>query len=256
MALFTIKFLSDVLAMPGDLTVVLPDFAWGHAETPRFPVLYLLHGFAGDSMDFLRFTSIERFAWQKGIAVVMPSGYNSAYTDMCYGEDYFTYISQEVPRFVTSTLPISSKPEETYVCGCSMGGYGAMKWAMTCPESFSAVVSLSGSLHAEDRLKGHSRNAGRQLNGIYGDPPTILTDTQDVFEMLKSNVDAGIKLPRMLLTCAEDDKPYLRAATQEFYDLAVSLGLSPKRIGGFGGHGYNYWDPQLPEVLDFCLKNK
>lgn len=33
----------------------------------------------------------------------------------------------------------------TFVAGLSMGGYGAMKWALRQPERFAAVATLSGA---------------------------------------------------------------------------------------------------------------
>lgn len=252
MALITVKFLSKVLALPVDVTIAMPDYDWMDNPIPEYPVLYLLHGFAGDHSDFLRFTSIERYAWQKNVIVVMPSGYNSAYTDMRYGEDYFTYISAELPKYLSNVLSIPDNPQHTYVCGVSMGGYGAFKWGMTYPDRFNGIISLSGSLHVEDRLLGRSRNVGRQLNGMYGDPPIIDSSTQDVFTMFDSNIKSGKRIPNLFFACAEDDKEYLRNATHDMFELAKKNGIDAVYIKGFGGHGYNYWDPILPQVLDFC----
>ena len=41
---------------------------------------------------------------------------------------------------------MSDKREDTMVAGFSMGGYGAVKAALTCPETFGACASLSGSI--------------------------------------------------------------------------------------------------------------
>ncbi len=71
-----------------------------YKEEKRFPVLYLLHGSYGDCMDWSRFTGIERYAQEKGIAVIMPSGENSSYVNMESGEAYLTYITRELPEFL------------------------------------------------------------------------------------------------------------------------------------------------------------
>ena len=78
-------------------------------------------------MSYLRTSNIERYADEYQIMVVMPSIYNSAYTDMKYGLDYFTYLSKELMHFIELTFPASQKREERFVAGMSMGGYGAYK---------------------------------------------------------------------------------------------------------------------------------
>ncbi|MGC8971195.1 MAG: alpha/beta hydrolase-fold protein [bacterium] len=45
-----------------------------------------------------------------------------------------------------SLFPLSDKREENFVAGLSMGGYGAMKWALRRPDFFSACASLSRAL--------------------------------------------------------------------------------------------------------------
>lgn len=254
MSLIQCKFLSAVLKMPANVFIALPDFDFMETEAGAFPVLYLLHGFSGDSMDWLRFTSIERYAFQRNIAVVMPSGYNSAYTDMKYGQNYFTYLSEELPAYVEKILPVSRNPQSRFVAGCSMGGYGAMKLALTHPGRFAAAASLSGSLHVEDRILGLSANSGNQCAGIYGDPPVIQKETQDLFYMLRRLAENGKYIPRLFLCCAKDDKPYLQKATRDFCSLAKELSLNPHFQDGYGGHGYDYWDPILPGLLDWLLQ--
>lgn len=58
-------------------------------KNKKYQTLYLLHGFTGDHLSYLRTSKIERYADEHQIMVVMPSVYNSAYTDMKYGLDYF-----------------------------------------------------------------------------------------------------------------------------------------------------------------------
>jgi len=249
MAYFHINHMSKTLKMLSNVVVILPDFE--PEEKKEFPVLYLLHGFSHDCFGWLHNTSIARYASERGIAVVMPSGYNSAYTDMHFGQNYFTYISEELPNFIKSIFPVSSKREDTFVCGNSMGGYGAMKCALSFPDRYGAVVSLSGSLHAEDRILGRSANSGNQCEGIYGCPPQIKPESQDLFVMLRALAKKGGPIPRINLFCSEEDKEYLYRSSVEFKMLCDELGIEASFAGGKGGHTFNYWDPLLPAVLDW-----
>ena len=63
-------------------------------KNKKYQTLYLLHGFTGDHLTYLRTSKIERYADEHQIMVVMPSVYNSAYTDMKYGLDYFSYLTE------------------------------------------------------------------------------------------------------------------------------------------------------------------
>ena len=48
------------------------------------------------------------------------------------------------PSVVRSFFRVSARREDTFVAGLSMGGYGALKWALHQPERFAAAASLSG----------------------------------------------------------------------------------------------------------------
>src|SRR5690625_3305285 len=72
--------------------------AAGGPGTGGVPVLYLLHGLSDDCTIWERRTSIERYATEKGIAVVMPEVRRSFYADEALGEKYWTYVAEELPQ--------------------------------------------------------------------------------------------------------------------------------------------------------------
>ena len=91
MSLTKLDFYSKTLSMDQSLYVVLPDKGEGAPAEPLppesgYPVLYLLHGTSHDCSHFLRYTSIERYATDRKIAIVMPSAQLSGYADMVHGE--------------------------------------------------------------------------------------------------------------------------------------------------------------------------
>ena len=256
MALIQMKYMSKALRMSTDITVTLPDYDPQEKTPERFPVLYLLHGFSGDSMDWLRSTSIERRAQELGLAVVMPCGYNSAYTDMAYGQNYFTYLSKELLALLAGLLPLTREAASTYVAGVSMGGYGAMKWALSCPEQFAAAVSFSGSLHVEDRIKGKSANSGNQCLGMYGDPPKILPAEQDLFVMLETLKKQGRPIPQLYICCGREDKAHIYGAYRDFKAHAEKLGVPLTAKEGPGAPTWEFWEEYLPDVLDWLPKSQ
>src|SRR5262245_52048408 len=122
MALLTCHVYSEALEVKTTISIVLPRTTKGEA-----PVLYLLHGRTDDHTSWQRYTSIERYAEAAGLAVVMPSAHNSFYADEVRGHPYWTYVSEELPSIVQSLFRVSDRPEDTFVAGLSMGGYGALK---------------------------------------------------------------------------------------------------------------------------------
>ena len=116
---------SRAMRMAADVSVLIPDVPLKkdpEKGCQKFQTLYLLHGFTGDHLSWLRGTSIERYADEHQILTVMPSAYNSAYTDMKYGLPYFTYISEELPEMVERLFPSSPCRQDRFVSGMSMGG--------------------------------------------------------------------------------------------------------------------------------------
>ena len=138
-------FHSPVLRRNTHINVILPTPGeTGKKVQQNMKVLYLLHGLHGDETSWLQFSNIARYADEAGIAVVIPGVGNSFYQNMAHGEDFFTYITEELYEFVQALFPVSKKREDTFIAGLSMGGYGAWYLALACPEKFSATASFSG----------------------------------------------------------------------------------------------------------------
>ena len=58
-----------------------------------------------DHTIWQRRTSIERYAAEKGIAVVMPTTHLGWYTDMAIGPKYFTATAIELPEICRALFP-------------------------------------------------------------------------------------------------------------------------------------------------------
>lgn len=260
MAHINCSFYSASLKKNTHLIVFLPsvsvdDFFSGREETyyekeKTYPVLYLLHGSYGDCMDWCLNTGIERYAQEKQIAVVMPSGENSAYSNMAYGEQYLTFIGEELPEFVRQMFPISGKREETYIAGLSMGGYGAYRVGLEYPDTFGWVAALSGGM---DREKIQSNDARvqkvltRYRSAIYKDGEPIAGTRNDLLTLLKEQLDAGVSLPKLYMNCGTED--FVFPLNEHFYEKASELGASIVYEKFPGVHNWDYWDAHIKDVL-------
>ena len=150
MALLELNYYSEALQSYTVVNVILPECprkgpGVGMIPAGTYRTLYLLHGLHGNQNDWLRRTGIERYAEKYDLAVVMPGVNNSWYADTCYGAGYFTFITRELPEVCRGYFKgMSDKREDNFIAGLSMGGYGALKAALTCPETFGHCAALSG----------------------------------------------------------------------------------------------------------------
>ena len=249
MALIRCDFFSDVLGLSTSMTVLLPEpadrqiGAAGSAATTGPagpPVLYLLHGLSDDDSTWLRYTNIERYAESLGLAVVMPAVQRSFYLDEALGLRYWTFLSQELPDLVGRFFRVSQRREGTFVAGLSMGGYGALRWALRQPERFAAAASLSGALNVAARSARGGDDwprltAGRDLAGTDDDP----------FAMLDRADPAT--LPRLFATCGMQDPLY--PDTQRLRAVTRAAGIELAGTDGPGIHDWAFWDAAIRDVL-------
>ena len=177
MILNEVNFFSETLVSCCTMNVLLPQRALAslNEDNPQsFRVLYLLHGHSDDNTAWMRFSSIESYVEGLNLAVIMPDGQNSFYTDMAHGGKFFTFMTEEVPAVAKSIFPLSSKREDTFIAGPSMGGYGAYKLAFSRPEQYAAAASLSGALDIAAFIQEHreTNDQFRQeiMEGVFGGP--------------------------------------------------------------------------------------
>lgn len=138
MAFLQVQFFSDTLQVASTVNVILPEPNQGiglsAARTGELPkVLYLLHGYSDDHSIWMRRTSVERYAAEHNLAVIMPAVNHSFYVNEYQGERYGDYVSEELPCTMQRFFRLSDRPEDTFVAGLSMGGYGAMRLALSIP---------------------------------------------------------------------------------------------------------------------------
>jgi S-formylglutathione hydrolase FrmB len=147
MALIRLEHVPESVKVNLPLYVILPDPGKiGDIPVARRKLLYLLHGLSDDGSAWARFTCIERAAALYGLVVVMPSVSRSFYIDQPNGQNYFTYLTEELPHYLKLVFGLAPRREDTLIAGNSMGGYGAFKAAFWRPDLYSVAASFSGVL--------------------------------------------------------------------------------------------------------------
>lgn len=249
MAFIQCNLYSESLGMAVSVNVVLPQTTFsqiGMSGTKResgTPVLYLLHGLSDDHTIWMRRTSIERYAAELGLAVVMPCVNRSFYCDTPDGMKFWKYVSEELPALVPTFFQVSSKREDTFVAGLSMGGFGAFKLAFNCPEKFAAAASLSGSLSNEWLLETNPT----LFRNDFGTPEQLKGSVNDLYAKSEELVKSGKPRPMLYQVCGTED--FLYDVNCSFRDHLRKIGYDAVWKQGPGTHCWEFWDREIRDIL-------
>ena len=218
------SFKSEALQMEQALNIILPqipmsdDARKNEVKKRGFPVLYLLHGLSDDHSGWMRKSCIERYSRDYNLAVVMPNVNRSSYADMRYGLNYYTYMTKEIPNFITTNFPISNRREDNYIAGLSMGGYGAFMIALRNPHMFSAAASLSGALDLSYKFDIPESELEMMTKTLFGSREEFLNSDYNLIGLLESLKDRKAELPRLFQCCGTED--YIYPLNQSFRSAA------------------------------------
>ncbi len=256
MALIHCDFFSEVLGLSCAMDVILPQKTTrqigmtGSAQARgQIPALYLLHGLSDDHTIWQRRTSIERYVAPLGLAVVMPAVQRSFYSDMVHGLPYWQFISEEVPALAQQFFSLSPQRQDNFVAGLSMGGYGAFKLALRCPERFAAGASLSGALDIGRLLAQEDVEPRRRTEMIdtFGEPAAFAGSDNDLMALARRVAQSTGPKPRLYQCCGTEDFLYQDNLT--FRDHARQLGLDLTYEQAPGVHEWGFWDTMIQRVL-------
>ena len=245
MAFITVSTASAHLGKSIQYNAFVPD--GGQTDVPVF---LLMHGLSDDYTQWQRFTETERYAAERGVAVIMPDGDRSFYTDMKYGQAYYSCMVEDIMGSARNLFPISRRRERTFTAGLSMGGYGAAKIALRNPDMFAGCIALSGCV---DIAKLARENAFDDFKLIWGEDysTTVPGSDDDTIALLKKVKESGKPMPRLYVAVGDDD--FLLDHNHNFRDAAAELGYDIKYEQGPGNHNWPFWNEYLPKGMDFIL---
>ncbi len=258
MAFLDFHFFSETLGLTCAAHVLIPQATTrqiglaGGETRAKYPTLYLLHGLSDDHTIWTRRTSIERYAAEKNIAVVMPAVARSFYQDMASGPKYWTFLSEELPALCQQFFPLSAAREDNFAAGLSMGGYGALRLGLVKPESFAAVASFSGALDIVRRLRDAGKPASRVTReewvGIFGTHLKAPTSANLWLAAAKVAASTGPK-PKLYLACGTEDE--LLEDSRTFREHLKAIELPVTYAESPGAHEWRYWDAEIQRMLDW-----
>lgn len=267
------NYLSQALMMQTNVTMILPswttyDAAKGKAESylpgTTFQTLYLLHGGTGDDTDYVNFSNIVRYADEHKVAVIMPSGYNSGYVDdsedvLPWPRRYWTYVFEELPRVCAAMFPISTKREDTFVAGLSMGAIGAFRWIVYGPERFNTAILMSGGgmdiakiMSTVNQFNNGSTDFNVDLEKLAKQGICLDNSENELYQIAKRNADEGKNLPKIIMTCGGNDfiRPFAYACRDQLKEYGYDVMY--EEVPGYA-HEWDFWDLSLRKALNEWL---
>lgn len=253
MAFFEMHVFSETLEMQTIVNVIIPQRSTNgaigvtnNAQGEKYKCLYLLHGLSDDHTIWQRLTAIERHAHDYGICIVMPSAGKSFYTDMKYGEKYYTYITKELPKLIQEFFNVSEKREDNFIAGLSMGGYGALKIGMKECDKFCAAAGLSSAAD----IVGITEIFKDVFVPIFGEELNI-PDSENLFKIAEET-DKNPLRPRIFMGIGTED--FLYEGNKKLKEKFESLDFDYTYRESKGDHRWDFWDEYIQYVLEWMFK--
>jgi S-formylglutathione hydrolase FrmB len=261
MAVFQVSFMAETLGRTVPLYVILPTDKIYMPDMPKreegkpYKTLYLLHGILGNYTDWLYGTRIQRWAEERDLCVVMPSGDNSMYLDQ--GTDlYGEFVGKELVEFTRKTFPLSHKREDTFIGGLSMGGFGAMRNGLKYNDTFGAIISLSGAFVLDEDVLVEVENpmfTGDRMEykkRIYGDDlEAAINSDKNPKILVERMAKEGTQFPDIYMAIGTED--FLIPKHQAFTKVLEENGVDFTLEMGPGGHEWDFWDTYIRKALDW-----
>lgn len=238
MAFARVEYYSRALEMTTSFQAVLPDAG----DMKDAKVVYLLHGLSDNCTCWMRYSSCERYAKERGVALIMPEVQRSYYIDGVYGLNYFTYVSQELPQAVHRMFGLSLEREKNYVMGLSMGGFGALKCALTYPENYAGCGSFSGVTDLDATRPGSSMRSW-EFDALLGEGKRAGKDN-DLFALAQKK-----NLPPIYLSCGEQDRLY--PMNVRFAEHLKTCKANYRFDHRPGDHTWDFWDRSIQDCMDW-----
>lgn len=247
---------SQTLEMDTTISVITPNNLTG--DRP-YKVAYVLHGLCGNSSSWLDYSLLPLYAMNGSTIYILPDAGRSFYTDMRHGFRYFTYVTEELPEICRSVFRVSARREDTAILGCSMGGYGALKCALSKPERYGMCGAFSsGILSARENLalmkaqgiEAATKQFGKQLVSdvvsVFGEDLTWKPE-YEIAGLAKAAKESGL-LPQLYLTCGTEDHFY--PDHQRFCQTLDGLEIPYTFESWQAKHDLYYFNDALKKAID------
>jgi enterochelin esterase-like enzyme len=245
---------SGALNRKWSYTVYLPT---GYESSNlRYPVLYLLHGNGGNRNDWVERGSIQATTdalIDKGeiapCVIVMPDAGTTWYVDR--KENMETAFLQDLFPDVEATYRTITDRKGRLIAGLSMGGFGALRFAMQFPERFAAAGLLSPAIYATVP----PLNSSARRVGVFGAPQfdEAVWNKLNYPALWDAYLAKHTPVP-MYINSGDDDDFLIEAEATQFYSLLRKNKLPAELRIVDGAHTWAVWGTTIGDAMKYLFK--
>lgn len=263
MAILQVNFFSKALKREVTFNALLPleyseMFGQENVEKKTLKALYLLHGYSGSHNDWLSFTRIRELSDKYNVAVFMPAGENHFYLDDTdKGALFGEYVGNELVMFTRKMFRLSTKREDTFIGGLSMGGYGAIRNGLKYKDNFSRIIALSSAIITY-KIAGASSDYKDEVadykyfRSVFGDLDQLLDSDKDPEALVMNLKNTKAQIPQIYMACGTED--FLLDVNQRFHNFLVSENVDVTYIETQGDHSFDFWNEYIEKALYWTVQ--
>lgn len=248
----TLLYKSQSNKVTRELNVYLPPGYDANARQ-RYPVLYLLHGFANDHHSWHRYGRandiLDNLLATKAIKpfiVVMPLGYGGASVNGdgngippanagAFGGDFALYerdILEDIIPLIDARYRTLANRENRAIFGFSMGGMQAGRFGLGHLDTFSYVGMMSA--------------------GLLGNPASAAVGPDPIAPLAANPAAANKQLKLLWIGCGVDDTAMVGARTT--HEALQKAGIQHTFVESEGAHHWRVWRRYLRDVSPLLFR--
>ena len=255
----TVQFHSRLVKALLPYGVVLPtEYKSPTARLVRYPVIYLLHAYTGHYSSWHKNPDVAAWANRYRVIIVTPEGNEGWYTDSATvpTNKYESYVVKELIPDVDRRYRTVASRQGRSIAGFSMGGFGAVKFAVKYPATFVFAASLAGGMDlasiTETRLNELGR-VGRSIAAAFGPMDSATRSANDLFGILnKLTAAAAARVPYLYIACGDKDSTV--ESNRNFIELLSRLHIAHEYHELSGGHDLAIFRDRVPEVMKIAAR--
>jgi len=234
-----------------------PSYAEG---SKTYPVVYVLHGLFETHQFWERrgLAAIVDDLWARHVlpefVVVAVDGGNSFFLNSPQGA-YEDLVTKDAVAFAESNYRVRRERAGRALLGVSMGGYAALRIALSHPDLYAAVATHSAMLLAGPPRPGQGADPYQlaAFARVFGEPPDLaLWRANDPLDWAQRADPRSV--PALSFDCGDHDRYGLGAGNEELHRRLLARGVAHEFALRPGDHGYEYVRTVLPASLDFLSK--
>jgi len=201
---------------------------------------------------------VARYAAPSGgherLILVMVDGGSSYYMNAAAKPEdkYEDYLVHDLIADVEARFPAAKSREKRAVVGVSMGGFAAVKLALSHPELFVFAGAISPAIDVPSRRFSLRRwGQSMRFRSIFGPENSEPRRNCDPF-ILVTSADVT-RTPYLYLTAG--DREALLEPNRRFAARLKQRGFSYEFHTKPGGHDWGEWDSQIPGCFESLLEH-